>query len=502
MYVLYNSENNMGVPEEIRRVERPKNTVVVDNGCEGVKRWAVRSRKRSGTYVPGKNPMPVNGGVIGHIIDYRFVPIQESVGTNGPEELQYAPAALFRSESKDVLEDLLGIMDAEDAYLVMAIASLRFAHPGITNKRLSTDYRRSFASIYYPNLPISANSVCTFLQKLGMDDGKRLLFSRKRLEKVADEHHIAIDGMLKQCNSIVNDLSNFSHKARCKGCKEISVLTAYDIEGEELLCSQVFPGNMIDAKSYSTFVHDNGIVKGVIVNDKGFPPSKLKDELAAHPELHFLTPLKRNMKVIKTYDMYSYEGPLPGYEGVWFKKVQTKGGLFLYSYKDIHKAAMEEMSYNRQKSKSGNFDPTEFQKKNSRFGTIVFESDQDLDPETAYAIYEDRWLLELVFNRYKNDLDFDETRVQNDYSVIGSEFINFICSLVTVRVLRKARTAGLLDIMSYGDLMDDLRQCWRKIDSPEEASNDDGYWVHPFDAGLKAMAALGISKPAADSKST
>lgn len=45
----------MGVPEEIRRVPRPSNTVVVDNGTEGVKRYAVRAR--SGVrYVPGGIP--------------------------------------------------------------------------------------------------------------------------------------------------------------------------------------------------------------------------------------------------------------------------------------------------------------------------------------------------------------------------------------------------------------------------------------------------------------
>ena len=35
----------MSVPEEIRKVKRPVNTVVVDSGSKGLKRYAVRKRK-------------------------------------------------------------------------------------------------------------------------------------------------------------------------------------------------------------------------------------------------------------------------------------------------------------------------------------------------------------------------------------------------------------------------------------------------------------------------
>lgn len=485
----------MGVPKEIRDVERPANTIVVDNGRDGPKRWAVRERKSSGAYIPGRNPQPVNGGVIGHIIDFRFVPIKDPMGSDGPEELQYAPVALFHSVTKDVLEDLISIIDADDVYLMMAIAALRFAHPGISDKRLSTDYRRTFACIYYPNVPISANTVSAFQERIGIDGEKRREFYKRRVMRVAKEHHIAIDGMLKQDNSIVNDLSEYSHKSRKKGSKDISVLFAYDIELMEPICSEVFPGNMIDAKAYSAFIRDNNITKGVVVDDKGFPPSQIKKELSDSPDLHFLTPLKRNAKVIAKYEMYSFEGPLADYEGVWFKKVRMENGNFLISYKDVRRAASEEMNYNNKKRRTGNFDPEDYKRKDDRFGTIVFETDVDLDPEVAYAIYEDRWLLELVFKRYKNELDFDQTNVQSDPSTIGKEFINFICILATTRVLRKARDAGLLEKMSYGDLMDDLKQCWRKVDAPEEPANDDGCWIHTFEAGFDAMAALGLSKP-------
>jgi hypothetical protein len=65
-------------------------------------------------------------------------------------------------------------------------------------------------------------------------------------------------------------------------------------------------------------------------------------------------------------------------------------------------------------------------------------------------------LLELVLNRYKNNECLDYTNVQGDFAVIGSEFVNFISTVATCRILRKARKAGSLDYMSYGELMNDL----------------------------------------------
>ena len=62
----------MPVPELIRKVDRPKNTVVVDTGNEGVFRYAVRERAET-VYLPNKNPQPRNGKIIGHIIDGKYI---------------------------------------------------------------------------------------------------------------------------------------------------------------------------------------------------------------------------------------------------------------------------------------------------------------------------------------------------------------------------------------------------------------------------------------------
>ncbi len=63
----------MKVPEEIRAIERPRNTIVVPSVNGRV--YAVRAR--AGTRREGKRSFPINGPVIGHIRDGRYIPLDE-----------------------------------------------------------------------------------------------------------------------------------------------------------------------------------------------------------------------------------------------------------------------------------------------------------------------------------------------------------------------------------------------------------------------------------------
>ena len=127
----------MAVPAEIRAVPRPVNTIVDDSGTNSPKRYAVRQRASS-KYIPGGNPQPKNGKVIGHIIDYKYVPLTDSTASDGPDMLSYGASALVKSVSADLLSDLLNIYPANEAYSIMSIATLRVIRPKITLGRMAT----------------------------------------------------------------------------------------------------------------------------------------------------------------------------------------------------------------------------------------------------------------------------------------------------------------------------------------------------------------------------
>ena len=120
--------------------------------------------------------------------------------------------------------------------------------------------------------------------------------------------------MLKKNTSTVNDLSSFSRKARERGREEISVLYAFDLDEMEIICGEVFPGNEPDSTAYPAFIKDNNLNRGLIINDKGFPPSSIEEQLKTRPDLHFLTPIKKNDSRIKNNNMLEFSGVLENIE--------------------------------------------------------------------------------------------------------------------------------------------------------------------------------------------
>ncbi len=466
----------MAVPEEIRAVKRPVNTIVIDHGGSGPCRYAVLERvgcKR----VNGSN-RPVTGGTVGHIINGVFVPCNtDPVSMSDVELKDYADAFLIDSLSKDLLEALQAHFHIRDALKIYILAALKVMYPGEPYKRLGLRYEKSWLSEIYPSIPLSKNTICTFLDDLGSAASKISSFMKDRVSSLARGQNIIIDGMLKNDNSHFNSLAHYTRKARVKGTKDITVLFAYDGENKEPLCSKVYAGNVIDSVTFSDFLQECGLEYGIVLADKGFPRSKASREFKERPDLHYLLPLKRDASRIRKYNLREYDIRLDGdkNQDLLAKKVKVESSsetYWLYSFYDRARAAKEEAEWFRRTREKGEvFSMEELEKKRKSFGTIVFESDVDKDPAEIYALYNDRWLVEEFFRHYKDENGFSDTRVHGDAAVIGSEFINFFASIMTSRLFRHFDSLGLFEKNSYKDLMTDLSQS-------KKVKGSDGNWLY------------------------
>ena len=157
--------------------------------------------------------------------------------------------------------------------------------------------------------------------------------------------------------------------------------------------------------------------------------------------------------------MYDFDGILDRKDvNIRYKKVQVDEGKWLYSFRDESRASKERSDYLKNRKKKNDYDLENYEKKDQLFGTVVYESNKDFSPKAAYDAYAKRWEIELMFKMYKDILELTTVRVHGDYSVIGTEFINFLSTILTCKARNTFDEKDLFEKYSYRQLMGLLKK--------------------------------------------
>ena len=521
----------MGVPKEIREVPRPVNTVVCDSGNDTPLRYSVRERAASGKYSRGKNPMPKNGRVIGHIIDLKFVPADRTEPEAGsrsnekqesPEKLSmktvpaeskadghdelseqadrflmYGAPAFAKSLSGDILDDLLGVYDINDACSVLVMAVLRNIVPGITDAEYSGYYRSTFLRVYFPGTHLSKSRISSLVCSVGDRSARTAGFWKKRLSRLPDGHHIALGSTRVSGRSgDLSDLSGYSCIRSGSGSRDLWAVFAYDAETMEPLCTELLEGSVPDADFYESFLLMNGIRSGILIAGDGFSPHEISGMPEGHSGLHYIMPVGRTDWIMEKYGLYAWDHPFKYcFDLVLCHKAQTENGKFLYAFRSLGKAADDENSFlNGARENGRKFDGEKYRKLERSFGTSLFESDLELPPETVYRAVESRWLPELLFRQSMSDFWKFKSSWWDVLRMSGIGLIFSISALITVRMLNAARDAHLLDRMNFGELMERLRLVRRMEEhySGKVPDAGDGRWSFPDKSSMEILAKLGL----------
>lgn len=264
----------------------------------------------------------------------------------------------------------------------------------------------------------------------------------------------------------------------------------------EPLCAQLFYGNCINVDGYQVFVRENNIGKGVILSEKGNAPSKLSEVLKTRADLHYLSTVNRDNLNIEQFNLFDFDGALSGVrEHILFSKRKSPSGHYYYAFNDLNLENKEQLSYVNDREQFNDFDYCKFQQEKDWFGLIVFESNQDMPAKTAYQCHQERELLELMFNKYKPEESLLNTQHRDDFTLWGSEFVNFISTVITARMVKRAGECGLLEMMTYGEMIGDLGQTLRKATATGKPKIGDPDWVSCPSLGMEILEKLGLSDP-------
>ena len=451
----------MAVPKAVREVPRPKNTVVIPYGKDKAG-FAVRARTGC-KYKDGKR-CPVNGPIIGYIINMEYVPKNPDEDvipiSKCPVDLKYwANVILCNNVASSLLDELCVVYNKNDALKIYISAILRVSFPDIKDCGLKDKYEESFLSEIFKDVDLSRNTISDFWESLGKAYSKIHEFMKNRVQTVEHGHNIIIDTTLKSNNHKINSLLDFSRKIQINESRDISILYAYDLEADEPICSKCYFRNMLDSVVYKDFVSGYEIINGIIIGDKLFQNSCSEWNIKSNINLHYVNQLKNNSTYIKEYNLTDYEGILDDREFLLYKKIKVSNkNKWLYFYQDIKLAGKDNEVWIQKHCKNETFNREVYFLNKETFGTILIESDLDLQPTTMYKIYERRLEIELVMMFYKQIFELDDTKVNKDYSVIGSEFCNFIASVIACRIKNVFDKQHLFKKYSYSKIIEKLQR--------------------------------------------
>lgn len=458
------------VPESIRKIQRPVNTIVQATKNPNV----FMVIKRIGCKNVGGRRVPVNGPVVGHIVDGRYVEKKtgdkKRISTREIHLLRYGSVAFAHSVGKNLLDSLKKTFNEKDAMNIYNLALIRAAFGNVKDYQIQDRYEKSYAKVFLPGCAVSKNSLSALLSNLGKSYDLLVGFMKNRIkDTVSEETKILIDGMLKNDNSRVDSFSGFSYKGRIKGTKDMSILAAIDAGKKEPLAVKVYPGNLPDAVNIKDFIEEFSIEGGIEISDKGIPLEKAREQFK-DGKVGFLHPIRRNSKKQNELGLFSVLSPLKTEEGVLLcsKRKDRDDGFYYYLFKDLRRAAKEESDYVSGK-KPDDFDGLKYSEKKMTFGTICFVSNIDLDIRDVYEYYRTRWEIEIVFRMYKGILSLNTTREHDNYSTIGSEFVNYLSEIMVCRMKNRIQEKGLFKDFTFQDVMTRLDDCI-KTSEDENAS--------------------------------
>lgn len=237
---------------------------------------------------------------------------------------------------------------------------------------------------------------------------------------------------------------------------------------------RLLPGNIKDVKAFKLCLKESGIKNAIIIADKRFF-SKTNIERLDQESLSYIIPLRRDNQLIdydilNSNDKKKFEGYFE-FENrfIWYYTIEIKE-----EKKKVCMFLDEELKMNEQKDyllridkKIDGFSIAQFYEKQKVFGSIALYSNAAKTPKEIYIDYKSRCEIEGMIDTMKNVLDSDKTYMQNEQTLEGWMFINYIALHWYYRVYQLLVKNKLNSKYSPNDFLQMLKEI-RKVKINEQ----------------------------------
>jgi transposase len=247
----------------------------------------------------------------------------------------------------------------------------------------------------------------------------------------------------------------------------INLMFIFSVEKQLPIYYRILPGNIKDVKSFRLCLDESGIKDAIVIADKGFY-SEQNIKLLLEQQLLFIIPLRRDSKLIdyepakqgnkKAYQCYfKFEERY-----IWYYQYRSETNQIVVYLDEELKTQEEKDFLNRISSCPEEYSLEAFHQKQHQFGTIALLNNIEKTPQQTYEDYKSRGHIETMIDTLKNIVEADHTYMQNEQSLEGWMFINYIALHWYYRIYQLLRKNNLNYKYSPMDLVKHLTEV-RKV---------------------------------------
>jgi transposase len=325
-------------------------------------------------------------------------------------------------------------------------------------KNMELHFTHDFLSETFSQLSLSDKHMTALLKTIGENREKIKAFFQ---EFSKPGEHILMDMTAIHSKSREMSFNHVGYNSHRNFDPQANLLLLFSQTQHEPVYYRILPGNIRDVKSVKLSLKDSGIEDAIFIADKGFYSDANIAELQ-EAKLRYVIPLKRNHSLIdyKPLQKRGKKGLSHHFkfqDRFIFCTVKSVGEeSLLYTFLDDRLKLEEEQSYlNRiETQKEDKLTIKEFHKKAHAFGSFsVLTNLKGKSPAQIYELYKSRMEVELAFDAFKNVLEADRTYMQNDQSLEGWMFINYIALIFYWRILKLLVKKEMLSKVSVKDLL-------------------------------------------------
>lgn len=428
------------VPEEIRKL-KPKGTMVknikglyyvynysshqictVDE--DGKKHWKTKTKM---------------GDCIGAItLDDGFVPNEGHLSKDIITCRNYGDYATAVYYSRATYELLSSVFHPDDAKQIYSAAIIFFVEGFTYMTNMKDVFDISYLSLLYKGVHLGYDAVHTLYTNLGTRGTKVHEFESMLINK--SSKRIAIDGHVIACTSECNDLSEFGYKASKLGTEQINWLTAYDVVDGLPLLSHVYSGADPDKISVKSLFKKYEFSNTEFLVDRGFNTAPDKALMSANGNTYIVPMISNRDDYASVIDILKFDKRKyfvfnkDSYASmIYYAEYQAMDDSCRYiAYQDTTRAGAERQDYIKAMAAGKKGYTEEGLLENEQyFGLFLLETnDFNLDAETVFCHYKDRWSIETYYNYVRNDVDFNALYQQDYFSMQGVSFIVTVAGMI------------------------------------------------------------------------